>query len=325
MTIAASSEKMIGRFLRDGRQSDVSAVEKNKGKVGDRRMSNELPDRGNVTSLAKPRDSFVASQERQKPLIVVDGVGKTYRTVSGADVTALLSLDLSIQDGEFVSIVGPSGCGKSTLLRLMAGLDRASSGRLLLGDKSIEDTSPEVGVVFQSATLLPWFTIRENVRLPLRVGGFLSGASVNSRVEELLTSVGLKGFEDKYPYELSGGMQQRAAISRALVRDPKVLLLDEPFGALDALTRERLNVELQSIWQARRKTVILITHSIAESVFLGDRVVVMSQRPGRIIGDFRIDLPRPRNFQDTPSHPEYLRLNREIRALLDRGSSEVIR
>jgi NitT/TauT family transport system ATP-binding protein len=249
------------------------------------------------------------------PLVVAEGVDKIYRAVSGDTVPALRNVNIAIAEGDFVCLVGPSGCGKSTFLRLIAGLDVLSAGRLSLGGKPVVGASPDVGVVFQSATLLPWMTVFENVRLPLRIG---ERSEVKSgRTQELLSMVGLSGFENKYPYELSGGMQQRAAICRALVRDPKILLMDEPFGALDALTRERMNVELQRIWLASRKTVLLITHSIGESVFLGDRVVVMSQRPGRVLEDFRVDLPRPRTFEKTTSQPEYLRLVREIRALLD--------
>jgi NitT/TauT family transport system ATP-binding protein len=252
-------------------------------------------------------------------LITAESVSKTYRTVSGERVHALAGIDLAIPEGEFLCIVGPSGCGKSTFLRLLAGLDDFS-GRLSLAGRHVRGPSREVGVVFQSATLLPWLTVRENVRLPLEVGGRRSGPEPS--VDDLLAMVGLAGFEDKFPYELSGGMQQRAAICRALVRDPKVLLMDEPFGALDALTRERMNLELQRIWQARRKTVLLITHSIGESVFLGDRVIVMSPRPGRIIGDFPVSLARPRSFDRTPGDPDYLRLTRAIRALLDQEAGE---
>jgi NitT/TauT family transport system ATP-binding protein len=257
--------------------------------------------------------------QSRAPLIAAAAVSKTYQTVSGGRVAALAGVDLAIDEGDFVCIVGPSGCGKSSFLRLVAGLDTVTSGRLTLAGAAVRGPSREVGMVFQSATLLPWMTVLENVRLPLRVGG---GSGDDGFVRRLLAMVGLAGFADKYPYELSGGMQQRAAICRALVRDPKVLLMDEPFGALDALTRERMNVELQRIWQASRKTVLLITHSIAESVFLGDRVVVMSPRPGRILQDFRVDLARPRSFAETTGDPEYLRLTREIRALLDQSSGE---
>jgi NitT/TauT family transport system ATP-binding protein len=258
-----------------------------------------------------------------EPLIAAAGIIKTYRTVSGGRVNAIAGIDLAIDDGDFVCIVGPSGCGKSSFLRLVAGLDTVSAGVLTLSGAPVRGPSREVGIVFQNATLLPWMTVLENVGLPLRVGGRAGGD--DAFVHSLLAMVGLAGFADKYPYELSGGMQQRAAICRALVRDPKVLLMDEPFGALDALTRERMNVELQRIWQASRKTVLLITHSIAEAVFLGDRVVVMSPRPGRILEDFRVDLARPRNFSETTGDPEYLRLTRAIRTLLDLSAGEEAR
>jgi NitT/TauT family transport system ATP-binding protein len=257
-----------------------------------------------------------ASSPSKAPLIVASSVSKRFRTVSGGTVEALRSIDLAVDDGDFVCIVGPSGCGKSTFLRLVAGLDGLSQGSLMLGDRKVTGPSSDVGVVFQSANLLPWLNIIKNVQLPLRVGSQRQSAD-DGRAKQLLSMAGLAGFEDKFPYELSGGMQQRAAICRALVRDPRVLLMDEPFGALDALTRERMNVELQRIWRVSNKTVILITHSIAEAVFLADRVLVMSPRPGRIIRDLRINLPRPRNFDGTPAEPEYLEATREIRALLD--------
>ena len=258
-----------------------------------------------------------AVQTGASPLIAASSVGKTYSTASGEKVLALEDLNVSIAHGEFVSLVGPSGCGKSTFLRILAGLEPASGGRLSIAGHAVSGPSPDVGVVFQSATLLPWLTVAQNTSLPLRVGPARGRAPTG--VQALLEMAGLKGFENKYPYELSGGMQQRAAICRALARDPKILLMDEPFGALDALTRERLNVELQRIWQASGKTVLLITHSIAESVFLSDRVLVMSPRPGRILADFAVTLPRPRDFASTPEHPDYLRLTREIRSVLDRA------
>jgi NitT/TauT family transport system ATP-binding protein len=261
----------------------------------------------------------LSTASRNEALIVAAGVTKTYVTTSGETVRALGGIDLRIAAGEFVCIVGASGCGKSTFLRLLAGLDSIGGGQLTLSGHALRGPSREVGVVFQNATLLPWLTVIENVRLPLRVGG--RQADDRGRVDDLLAMVGLSGFENKYPYELSGGMQQRAAICRALVRDPKVLLLDEPFGALDALTRERMNLELQRIWRASGKTVLLITHSIEESIFLGDRVVVMSPRPGRILADFPVTLARPRGFDITPGEPDYIRLAREIRAVLDRGEA----
>ena len=250
------------------------------------------------------------------PLIRARGLVKVYSTVAGDPVVALDGMNLSMADGEFVSIVGPSGCGKSTMLRLLAGLDTPDAGEMTLGSQAINGPSSAVGVVFQNATLLPWLPVWQNVILPLQVGGG-NRAAREDAVREYLSIAGLAGFENKYPYELSGGMQQRAAIVRGLARDPKVLLMDEPFGALDALTRERMNGELQRIWMASKKTVLLITHSIGEAIFLGDRVIVMSGRPGRVLEDLRVNLPRPRNHAETIADPEYIRLAREIRRMLD--------
>ncbi|MGJ4967146.1 MULTISPECIES: ABC transporter ATP-binding protein [unclassified Bradyrhizobium] len=248
-------------------------------------------------------------------LIAIDQLSKTYVSASGATVHALSRISLHIKPGEFVCVVGPSGCGKSTLLRLLAGLDSYSDGRLLLDGEPVAGPSRKVGVVFQAANLLPWMTVRDNVGLPLRVGG--KHAPAGDRIERLLAVTGLGDFGDKYPYELSGGMQQRAGICRALARDPEILLMDEPFGALDALTRERLNLELQRIWQENRKTVLLITHSISEAIFLADRVIVMSARPGRILADLHVPIPRQRSFDDIVLHPDYARLAREVRGLLN--------
>jgi NitT/TauT family transport system ATP-binding protein len=249
-----------------------------------------------------------------RTLIALEDVSKTYATASGGGVHALDSVSLEIRDGEFVCVVGPSGCGKSTMLRLLAGLDACEEGQLIMDAEPISGPSPRVGVVFQAANLLPWLSVRENVRLPLRVGGRHTPAE--DRVDALLAMTGLGDFGQRYPYELSGGMQQRAGICRALARDPEVLLMDEPFGALDALTRERMNLELQRIWQANRKTILLITHSISEAIFLADRVIVMSARPGRILKELPVNIPRPRSFDEIISHPDYKLLAREIRTLL---------
>jgi NitT/TauT family transport system ATP-binding protein len=252
-----------------------------------------------------------------KPLIAIDNVIKIYSTVAGESVLALDRVNLDINAGEFVCLVGPSGCGKTTLLRLLAGLDGADAGILALGGKALNGPSPEVGVVFQQSNLLPWFTVMRNVTLPLVVGGARPSSERVEQIKSLFRVAGLEGFENKYPYELSGGMQQRAAIVRALARDPKLLLMDEPFGALDALTRERMNAELQRIWMASGKTVVLITHSIDEAIFLGDRVIVMSPRPGRIVRELRVDLPRPRTAAGMLGDPVHTALSREIRMLLE--------
>jgi NitT/TauT family transport system ATP-binding protein len=257
-----------------------------------------------------------ADRSSRSSLIEVSGIVKVYSTVAGEAVLALEDVHLSIRDGEFVCLVGPSGCGKTTLLRLLAGLDRADAGISTLAGKALEGPSPEVGVVFQQSNLLPWFTVWQNVTIPLRVGRAKRTPERETAIRRLLDIAGLTGFENKYPYELSGGMQQRVAIVRALARDPKLLLMDEPFGALDALTRERMNAELQRIWMASGKTVVLITHSIDEAIFLGDRVVVMSPRPGRIVRDLKVDIPRPRVASETFGSPRHVELAREIRALL---------
>lgn len=222
-------------------------------------------------------------------------VGKSYETIEGAEVVALESVDMVVGEGEFVSVVGPSGCGKSTLLKILGGLIDATEGEALLFGTPITRPRTDVGMVFQAPTLLEWRTVLSNVMLPVDVLG-LNRTEGRRRARELLAMCGLEGFENKYPGELSGGMQQRVAISRSLVHDPALLLMDEPFGALDALTRESMNLELQRIWQKSGKTVILITHSIAEAVFLSDTVAVMSARPGRLLEVIPIDLPRPRSL-----------------------------
>mgnify|MGYP000020283008 CR=1 FL=1 len=225
--------------------------------------------------------------------ISIRGITKTYATKDQGDVVALERLDLEFAEGSFVALVGPSGCGKSTLLKILAGIQGPSSGVAHIHGHAVGEVRGDVGVVMQSPVLFPWRSILQNVLLPADVLR-LDRRTLTARAMETLKLVELEGFERRYPRELSGGMQQRAAIARALVTDPKLLLMDEPFGALDAMTREHMNVELQRIWMEKRKTVLLITHSIPEAVFLADRVLVMSPRPGRIIRDIAIDLPRPR-------------------------------
>jgi len=244
----------------------------------------------------------------------VSAVGLTYRTSSGP-VEALRGISLDVRDGEFVSVVGPSGCGKSSLLKLILGLERATQGSLAVDGREIVGPSRGVGAVFQAPVLLPWRTIEENVLLPADVMK-LDRPRVTERARALLAMAGLSGFEKKYPYELSGGMQHRAAIVRALVHDPRLLIMDEPFAALDAITREQMATELQRIWMESRKTVVFITHSIGEAVFLSDRIVVMSARPGRIIAKFDNPAPRPRSFADLAA-PALSALSVEIRRSLD--------
>ncbi len=228
-------------------------------------------------------------------LIRVEGVDKRYAVRQGEPVQALSDIGFALRDGEVLSVVGPSGCGKSTLLRIMAGLDAPSRGRVLLGGEPVTRPRREIGVVFQQATLLPWRTVLDNVLLPAQMQRLERTRSVE-QAHALLQLVGLSGFTDKYPFELSGGMQQRVAICRALVCDPRILLMDEPFGALDAMTREQMNVELMRIQAEQKKTVVFITHSIPEAVFLGDRVMVMTPRPGRVARIAEIELPKPRTL-----------------------------
>jgi NitT/TauT family transport system ATP-binding protein len=246
------------------------------------------------------------------PFIHLAGVRKSY-----GEHLAISDASFDVLPGELVALVGPSGCGKSTLLKILAGLHAHEGGEVRIGSPSHPfDPAKDVGMVFQAPLLLKWRRILENVLLPAEILG-LPAAESRERARHLLDMVGLAGNEGKYPYELSGGMQQRAAIARALVHDPKLVLMDEPFGALDALTREKMNAELQRIWLASRKTVVLITHSIDEAIFLGDRVIVMSPRPGRIVRELKVNLPRPRIAAETFGHPEHVRLSREIRALLE--------
>ncbi len=225
--------------------------------------------------------------------IEISGVSKAYKAARGGAVQALDMVDLSIKAGEFVSIVGPSGCGKSTLMMLVSGLIPCSSGTIRVGGTPINGPVQQAGIVFQRDVLLDWRSVLANVLLPVEIKG-LDKQTHLAKARALLRSVGLGEFEDKYPGELSGGMRQRAAICRALVQSPGLLLMDEPFGALDALTREQMNLDLQRIWLQEGNTVVFITHSIEEAVLLSDRVVVMSSRPGKVADIVDIDLPRPR-------------------------------
>ena len=224
-------------------------------------------------------------------------VTKVFETAEG-QMTAVERCSLVTRQGEFVCILGPSGCGKTTLLRLAAGLILPTSGRVLFEGVPTVGPPPGIGMVFQRPVLLPWRTSLDNVLLPLEFLGQRNVAESRRNAATLLKLVGLEGFSNSYPYELSGGMQQRVAISRSLIHDPKVLLMDEPFGALDAMTRDTMNLELQRIWLEEKKTVVFVTHSIDEAVFLADRVVIMSKRPGQIIEDLVVPLKRPRTLED---------------------------
>lgn len=231
------------------------------------------------------------------------------------DVTALSDVSLDVAPGEFVAIVGPSGCGKSTLLKLVAGLLTASSGEVLLGGERVSGPRHDIGYVFQRAALLEWRSARRNILLQAEIRR-MEPAQARGRADELIRMTGLTGFEDAYPHELSGGMQQRVALCRALLHEPPVLLMDEPFGALDALTREQMNTELNRIWRNTGTTVLLVTHSISEAVYLADRVVVMSPRPGTVTEIIEVGLPAERDYSETLGRPEFRAAAAHIRDLL---------
>lgn len=247
--------------------------------------------------------------------VAVEGVQKVYETRTGDEVHALQRVDLRIEAGQFVSIVGPSGCGKSTLLTIVAGLVSCSEGTASIDGMPVRRSHREMAMVFQRDLLLKWRTVLDNIMLPVEIKGW-KPADFRERAEGLMQQVGLQDFAEKYPDELSGGMRQRVAICRALVQQPRLLLMDEPFGALDALTREQISIDLLRLWQSTRNTVIFVTHSIDESVFLSDRVLVMSPRPGRVDLDLTIDLPRPRRFA-MRSSPEFLDYVNNIRATFE--------
>jgi len=244
------------------------------------------------------------------PILAADGISHAYRNGSG-QVRALNDVSLSLPAESFTCLVGPSGCGKSTLLRILAGLLAATEGRVLLDGQPITAPQRRIGVVFQQANLMPWRTVAANLSLPLELA-HMPGDEIRRRTEAMVDLVGLAGFAEAYPAGLSGGMAQRVAIGRALIHDPEVLLLDEPFGALDALTREQMSGELLRIWARHRKTVLMVTHSIPEAVLLADRVLVMSPRPGQIIGDVAIPLSRPRSL-DLLHEPGYVALTERLR------------
>ncbi|TAJ94951.1 MAG: ABC transporter ATP-binding protein [Reyranella sp.] len=247
-------------------------------------------------------------------MISLNRVTRIFNSRDGDQVTALQDVSLEIGRNEFITLVGPSGCGKSTLLRIVAGLILPTAGRASIGGEEITEPRAETGIVFQAPTLLPWASVLDNVLFPLRMMHRIDSTSTDKAMA-LLKLVGLKGFEGKSPRELSGGMQQRVAICRALVHDPDILLMDEPFGALDALTREEMTMELLRIWSERPKTVLFVTHSITEAVVLADRVVVMSPRPGRIAEIIDIGLPRPRSFE-TEASTEFHEASQRIRQLI---------
>ena len=254
-------------------------------------------------------------------VVRIDGVTKTFPQ---GNVTALQEIDLELAPAEFVSLIGPSGCGKSTLLRVIGDLIEPTAGSITVNGKSVRQArnDGDYGIVFQDAVLFDWRTVAKNIALPLEMLGW-ERQRRKARVTEMLELVELGGFADHHPWQLSGGMQQRVAIARALSFEPALLLMDEPFGALDEMTRERLNLELLSIWQKTGSTVVFVTHSISEAVFLSTRVVVMSPRPGRIAGMIDVDLPSPRSVE-TREAPRFFELVTEVRELLRKRGEHLL-
>jgi NitT/TauT family transport system ATP-binding protein len=272
-----------------------------------------VPGRGGDAALHQP-----LRRRRAFPGVIrLDGVVKTYRTRKGDLVQALAETSLTVGENEFVTLVGPSGCGKSTLLKLVAGLVPVTQGEIRVRDQIVREPFPDVGFVFQQPVLLPWRSVLDNVLFSVEMLG-LDLRQYRKPAGDLLELTGLAGFETKYPHELSGGMQQRVAICRALLPDPGLLLMDEPFGALDAMTREEMSLELLRIWEERRKTILFVTHSIPEAILLADRVVVMSSRPGRIARVITVDLPRPRTM-DMEFDRRFKAHSDEVRSLIFSG------
>lgn len=245
-------------------------------------------------------------------MISIHTVAKFFTTAQGSRLTALEGIDLEIGAGEFVALVGPSGCGKTTLLRMLADLETPSQGTIQIAGVTAAEARRQrrYGYIFQAPTLLDWRTALQNVLLPLRVMGYPKSEAM-ARAKAMLDLVGLERFYHHYPWQLSGGMQQRVSIARALAFDPPILLMDEPFGALDEITREKMNLELLRLWETTRKTVVFVTHSIQEAVFLSTRVVVMTPNPGRIAAVIPIDLPQPRGF-DTWKDPHFFELSTHV-------------
>jgi NitT/TauT family transport system ATP-binding protein len=256
------------------------------------------------------------------PDIRLAGVEKRFAAQESGTLLALDRTDLTIRGGEFLALVGPSGCGKTTLLRMIGGLSAPSAGNIRIGERQLwngarrdSEAVKELGVVFQDANLFPWFSVEENVALPLRLRGVPKDERLR-KARELCALVGIRGFEKAWPRQLSGGMRQRAAIARALSYDPRILLMDEPFGALDAITRDQLNLELQRIWLAQGCTIVFVTHSIAEAAFLGDRVLLLSPRPGRIDTEIQVPFARPRKT-GIQTLPEFQGLVQRLRDRLE--------
>jgi NitT/TauT family transport system ATP-binding protein len=267
-----------------------------------------------VAPKMAPKTASPATTPPITPAVQLTGVAKTWTSSTG-NVEALRPIDLDVAPGEFVCLLGPSGCGKSTLLSLIAGLEEPTHGTVRTGGRRVRGTGSDRVLLFQDAALFPWLDVQRNVEFGLRQMG-LGRQDREIVAGRMIALVGLEGFERSWVHQLSGGMRQRVALARALAVDPAILLMDEPFGALDAITRDRLHAELQSIWAATHKTILFVTHNTREAVALGDRVLVLSPRPGRVIGEFPIDLPRPRTLEDAV----LLEKTREVMATLRAGA-----
>jgi NitT/TauT family transport system ATP-binding protein len=281
------------------------------------RVREEFMATGTMADAAVAKTTASAARA---PVVDIRGLSLTYEAADGP-VYALSNVDLQVAEGEFVSFIGPSGCGKTTLLRVIADLEQPSAGQIKVNGGTPDEARArrDYGFIFQAPALYPWRTIEKNVELPLEIFG-LPRAERRRRSQEQLALVNLTGFEKKYPWQLSGGMQQRASIARALSFDPKLLLMDEPFGALDEIVRDGLNLQLLKLWDETKKTVVFVTHSIPEAVFLSTRIIVMSPRPGRIIDVIDCDLPRGRSL-DIRETPEFLSIAHRVRQGLRAGHS----
>jgi NitT/TauT family transport system ATP-binding protein len=269
-----------------------------------------------VTEIQVAAANGAATAPAAPALLTVEHATKHYKTQTGS-VHALEDLSLAVGKGEFVCILGPSGCGKSTLLWAMSGLHDLSSGRVVLNGTPVTGPRAEIGMIFQDANLLPWRNLRENIRFPFEIKK-IDPAPYEGRIQGFLQEVGLAGFEKKMPRELSGGMQQRASIVRCLAFDPDVILMDEPFGALDAFTRDEMNLLIQRLWMETGKTIVFVTHNVSEAIFLADRVVVLTPRPGRLAHIFPIDLPRPRTIEMT-FEPAFISSVIDIKRTIETG------
>ena len=277
--------------------------------------------RQEVTGIDARASPFRTKKPGRRPaMLQVQDISKTFAGERGrGDLEALRDVRFAVGDGEFVSIIGPSGCGKTTLLRILHGLEAATSGTVAVAGRRIDRPSPTSAMVFQQFNLFPWLTVAQNVAFGLEVAK-VPAAETRERVARFVRLVGLDGFASHYPHELSGGMQQRVGIARALALDPQVLLLDEPFGALDAITREQLQREISDILARSTKTVVFITHNMDEAIFFSDRILVMGTRPGRIVEEVRVDLPRPREADAVRASRQYATMREHLWSLLSQGA-----